>query len=63
MSTHNICFYGGIRKIIPELSSNTLEQVLYMCYSSDWIHAVIMIKQLCYLICLFSFFQQVLSIL
>ena len=24
MSTHNICFYGEIVKIIPELSSNTL---------------------------------------
>ena len=24
MSTHNIGFYGEIRKIIPELSSNTL---------------------------------------
>ena len=24
MSTHNICFYGEICKIIPELSSNTL---------------------------------------
>ena len=23
MSTHNICFYGEIRKIIPELSPNT----------------------------------------
>ena len=23
MSTHNICFYGEIEKIIPELSSNT----------------------------------------
>ena len=26
MSTHNICFYGEIRKIIPELSPNTLPQ-------------------------------------
>ena len=24
MSTHNICFYGEISKIIPQLSSNTL---------------------------------------
>ena len=24
MSTHNICFYGEISKIIPKLSSNTL---------------------------------------
>ena len=24
MSTHNICFYGEIRIIIPKLSSNTL---------------------------------------
>ena len=24
MSTHNICFYGEITKIIPKLSSNTL---------------------------------------
>ena len=24
MSTHNICFYGEIMKIIPKLSSNTL---------------------------------------
>ena len=23
MSTHNICFYGELEKIIPELSSNT----------------------------------------
>ena len=23
-STHNICFYGGIRKIIPELSSKSM---------------------------------------
>ena len=23
MSTHKVCFYGEIRKIIPELSSNT----------------------------------------
>ena len=23
MSTHNLCFYGEISKIIPELSSNT----------------------------------------
>ena len=28
MSTHNICFYGEIRKIIPELSPNTPYQVL-----------------------------------
>ena len=24
MSTHNICFYGELIKIIPQLSSNTL---------------------------------------
>ena len=27
MSTHNICFYGELEKIIPELSSNTPYQV------------------------------------
>ena len=29
MSTHNICFYGEIRKIIPELSQNT--PPLFVC--------------------------------
>ena len=29
MSTNNICFYRGIRKIIPELSPNTPQQVLW----------------------------------
>ena len=29
MSTHNICFYGEIRKIISELSTNTPLQVLF----------------------------------
>ena len=30
MSTHNICFYEELEKIIPELSSNIpLEQVLW----------------------------------
>ena len=36
MSTHNICFYGEIRKIIPELSSDTPPlQVLCpkLCYN------------------------------
>ena len=28
MSTNNICFYGEIRKIIPQLSTNTPQQVL-----------------------------------
>ena len=28
MSTHNICFYGEIRKIVPELSPNTDEVYL-----------------------------------
>ena len=28
MSTHNICFYGEIRKIILELSPNIPEQLL-----------------------------------
>ena len=34
MSTHNICFYGEIRKIIPELSSNTPPQVLWIQWDS-----------------------------
>ena len=32
MSTHNICFYGEIRKIIPELSSNTPP---YQCFTVE----------------------------
>ena len=35
MTTHNICFYGNIRKIIPELSSNTLlQRVLWIHFTS-----------------------------
>ena len=30
MSTHNICFYGKLTKIIPKLSSNTL----LICYTT-----------------------------
>ena len=32
MSTHNICFYGEIRKIIPELSPNTPPEQ-FLCFS------------------------------
>ena len=33
MSTHNICFYGEIRNIIPELSPN--KEYLVMEYNAE----------------------------
>ena len=43
MSTHNICFYGELTKIILQLSSNTLltssviDRIAYFSCSSDMI--------------------------
>ena len=39
MSTHDICFYGEITKIIPKLSSNTL----LICSSDRFNHFVCLI--------------------
>ena len=38
MSSHNICFYGEINKIIPKLSSNTL----LICSIEWWRHKTVM---------------------
>ena len=39
MSTHNICFYGEIRKIIPELSPNTPSKQ-FLCYQTCCLEGV-----------------------
>ena len=38
MSTHNFCFYGEIRKIIPELSPNTPPQQFLRLEHWQWIN-------------------------
>ena len=39
MSTHNICFYGEIMKIIPKLSSNTF---LICSTGTGWLYHIVM---------------------
>ena len=56
MSTHNICFYGELEKIIPELSSNLpspqkhiQETNLFLCFEysleAPWIFIYISVYQ------------------
>ena len=34
MSTHNICFYGELEKIIPESSSNTTPSFIFLGFDT-----------------------------